>query len=281
MEDTQRSTESIIMEALSSLTPSHLSDLIQSISSFFHLLCRRLHSILSVPTLFNLTLQNLQSLSLREKSLLIARHLLTNLTILTTSVINTTSSLSSSSTVHSVKLRDLDAVALLLLLCELRQHCPEILEIHPSHWRGVLSSYYVSNNTLNLSGIEVSSAQILIKYVEMVTKCKRFVNAMCCRGKESRDVATSEAIVVALPSVEVMSSDGRECAICKEEMKEGRDVCKLPCDHLFHWMCILPWLRKRNTCPCCRLRLPTDDVFGEIERLWEILAKMGGNGLRF
>lgn len=275
MEDIGRSTESIIMEALSSLTPSQLSDLIQSISSFFHLLHRRLHSILSVPTLFYLTLQHLQSLSLPEKSLLIARHLLSNLTILTTPVLNTTTS-----SVHSVKLRDLDAVALLLLLCELRQHCPEILEIHPSHWRGVLSSYYVSNNTLNLSGIEVSSSQILIKYVEMVTKCKRFVNAMCCRGKESREVATSVAIVVALPSVEVMSG-GRECAICKEEMKAGRDVCKLPCNHLFHWMCILPWLRKRNTCPCCRRRLPTDDVFGEIERLWEILAKMGGNGCRF
>lgn len=277
MDDIQSSTESIIMEALSSLTPSQLSDLIPSISSLFHLLHRRLQSILSVPTLFYLTLHHLQSLSLREKSLLIARHLLSNLSILTTQVLQMTTS-----SVHSVKLRDLDAVVLLLLLCELRQHYPEALEIHhPSHWRGVLS-YYVSNNTLNLSGIEATSAQVLIKYVEMVTKCKRFVNAMCCydegnpggRGKDSREVATSVATVVALPSVEVMIS-GSECAICKEDMKEGRDVCKLPCNHLFHWMCILPWLRKRNTCPCCRGRLPTDDVFGEIERLWELLAKLG------
>lgn len=97
-------------------------------------------------------------------------------------------------------------------------------------------------------------------------------------GKNGREVATSVAAVVALPSVEVREG-GKECVICKEEMKEGRDVCELPCDHLFHWMCILPWLMKRNTCPCCRHRLPTDDVFSEIEQLWEVLVKMGGGNM--
>ncbi|KAF3946469.1 hypothetical protein CMV_027267, partial [Castanea mollissima] len=32
---------------------------------------------------------------------------------------------------------------------------------------------------------------------------------------------------------------------------------------------------KRNTCPCCRFELPTDDVFGEIQRLWNVLIKVG------
>lgn len=93
-------------------------------------------------------------------------------------------------------------------------------------------------------------------------------------GKEFGEVAASAAAVVALPAVEV-AVGGRECVICKEEMRVGRDVCELPCQHLFHWMCILPWLGKRNTCPCCRFRLPSDDVFGEIQRLWEVLVKSG------
>lgn len=187
-----------------------------------------------------------------------------------------------------MKLRDVDALVLLLLLCELRQIYPEILRIHPtSYWRAVLLNYYSSNNLLKLSGIQVSSAEILIKFVDMVKKCKRFVNLMRSNyepsdgggRKERLEVATSVAIVVALPSVEVSrGEEGRECVICKEEMKEGRDVCKLPCDHLFHWMCILPWLSKRNTCPCCRHRLPTDDVFAEIDRLWDVLAKKVGTG---
>lgn len=129
---------------------------------------------------------------------------------------------------------------------------------------------------LTLSGIGFSNSEVLIKYIELVTKCRRFVSIMgnYSSVKEGREVSTSAAAVVGLPSVEVRVG-GKECVICKEEMKEGRDVCELPCDHLFHWMCILPWLMKRNTCPCCRHRLPTDDVFGEIERLWEVLVKMG------
>lgn len=95
-------------------------------------------------------------------------------------------------------------------------------------------------------------------------------------GKEGREVGASVAAVAALPSVSGVS--GKECAICKEEMKEGRDVCELPCEHSFHWICILPWLKKKNTCPCCRYRLPTDDVYGEIERLWEVVVKVGGGG---
>ena len=120
---------------------------------------------------------------------------------------------------------------------------------------------------------------VLIPYVEMVGRCMRLVGSLGCVGggedKEVGEVAAAAAAVVALPAVEV-AVGGRECVICKEEMRVGRDVCELPCQHLFHWMCILPWLRKRNTCPCCRFRLPSDDVVGEIQRLWEVLVKMGG-----
>lgn len=128
---------------------------------------------------------------------------------------------------------------------------------------------------LTLSGIGFSTSEILIKYIELVAKCKKFVDVMGCGDwKEGKDVAASVAAVVALPSVEV--KQGKECVICKEEMKQGRDVCELPCEHQFHWMCILPWVIKRNTCPCCRHRLPTDDVYGEIERQWEVVVKVGG-----
>ncbi|KAL3531875.1 hypothetical protein ACH5RR_005396 [Cinchona calisaya] len=275
MMDDQTFTETTtIIEALSTLTPSQLSDLTHTVSSLFHLLNRRLYSILSVPTLFNLTLHHLQSLPLQHKSLLIARHLLSNLTILTHLI---QSRRSPHSACNSLNLRDLDAVVVLLLLCEIRQIHPQVLESPPSHWRSLLLDY-VSDDLLKLSGIEVSGAQVLIKYVEMVTKCRRYIiGAMASSsGKAKMEAATSVAVVVALPSVEVSSGCRVECAICKEDMREGRDVCRLPCDHLFHWMCILPWLKKKNTCPCCRYRLPTDDVFGEIERLWELLAKIGG-----
>lgn len=143
----------------------------------------------------------------------------------------------------------------------------------------VLSRHFCKT-ALSLSGINGGAYEgaILLPYIEMVTRCRRFLNVTGGGGKEGREVAAAVTAVVGLPSVEVKGDGGDECVICKEEIKEGREVCELPCEHLYHWGCILPWLKKRNTCPCCRYRLPSDDVFGEIERLWEVLAEASSRG---
>lgn len=180
----------------------------------------------------------------------------------------------------NIKLCDLDAVLLLLLFCELRQHDPSALEIEQSKWRIILCNYYVYGTLFTLSGLIVSDVEVLNKFVELLIKFLRFVGMdMDYSGgrKDGTEVAASAAVVVALPSVEVSEGE-KECVICKDEMKKGMDACQLPCTHLFHWLCILPWLRKTNTCPCCRFRLPSDDISCEIEQLWEVLIKIGIDG---
>lgn len=52
---------------------------------------------------------------------------------------------------------------------------------------------------------------------------------------------------------------GLACAICKDVLASGTEVNQLPCLHLYHPSCILPWLTARNSCPICRYELPTDD----------------------
>jgi hypothetical protein len=81
-----------------------------------------------------------------------------------------------------------------------------------------------------------------------------------------------------LPSVVISASNeingGIACPICKDEMPIKTVAKQLPCMHLYHSSCILPWLGSRNTCPVCRYELPTDDM--EYERSKLATANEGG-----
>ncbi|XP_010423832.1 PREDICTED: E3 ubiquitin-protein ligase SGR9, amyloplastic-like [Camelina sativa] len=264
----------IIMASLSTLSPSHLTNLTHSILSISHHHRRRLAAVLSSPTLFSLTLRHLLSLSLPDKTHLIANHLISLLHPL---LINR-----KHHSLTNMKLRDLDAVVLLLFLCETHQLDPDVLETSADNWREILGNMCSDTMLSNNSGLWTCDAGILMPYIETLVRCKRFVDIMGGynhprRGdqKQGYEVPAARAAVLALRAVEVFKGAGEEveCVICKEEMSEGRDVCEMPCQHSFHWKCILPWLSKKNTCPSCRFQLPTDDVFSEIQRLWEILVK--------
>ena len=51
----------------------------------------------------------------------------------------------------------------------------------------------------------------------------------------------------------------KKCPVCLSLLDEEDEVKKMPCSHVFHSKCILPWLQKVNSCPVCRHELPTDD----------------------
>ncbi|XP_077542237.1 E3 ubiquitin-protein ligase RNF181-like isoform X1 [Haemaphysalis longicornis] len=51
----------------------------------------------------------------------------------------------------------------------------------------------------------------------------------------------------------------KKCPICLKEFGHEEIVTEMPCCHIFHDDCILPWLQVVNTCPVCRHELPTDD----------------------
>ncbi|XP_072338194.1 E3 ubiquitin-protein ligase RNF126 isoform X1 [Scyliorhinus torazame] len=61
-----------------------------------------------------------------------------------------------------------------------------------------------------------------------------------------------------LPTVEITDEHvgcGVECPVCKEDYSVGETVRQLPCNHLFHNDCIIPWLEMHDTCPVCRKSL--------------------------
>ncbi|KAL3635549.1 hypothetical protein CASFOL_020096 [Castilleja foliolosa] len=94
------------------------------------------------------------------------------------------------------------------------------------------------------------------------------------RSDVSRNVSASKgsppaakSVVENLPSVVLTDEDIGEnnkncvaCAVCKDEFAVGEKATKLPCCHLYHGDCIIPWFGIRNTCPVCRHERPTDDA---------------------
>ncbi|XVF84127.1 hypothetical protein PTKIN_Ptkin17bG0001000 [Pterospermum kingtungense] len=79
------------------------------------------------------------------------------------------------------------------------------------------------------------------------------------RGAHPASVSFVHNLPHVIVNDEHQKHDGLACAICKDVLPVGIEVNQLPCLHVYHPSCILPWLSARNSCPLCRYELPTDD----------------------
>lgn len=85
--------------------------------------------------------------------------------------------------------------------------------------------------------------------------------AMVARG--DREKRAAPAAVIERLKKEKFDGFGREelgdCSVCYEELNgtggNGKEVCKIPCGHVYHKSCILSWVQKNNSCPLCRRKL--------------------------
>ncbi|KAF1859280.1 hypothetical protein Lal_00009864 [Lupinus albus] len=99
----------------------------------------------------------------------------------------------------------------------------------------------------------------------------------------------SKAAVESMPTVEIAEQHvdvETHCAVCKEAFELGSEAREMPCKHLYHSDCIIPWLSMRNSCPVCRHELPADQnpvenrINGQIEEegVGLIIWRLPGGG---
>jgi hypothetical protein len=71
---------------------------------------------------------------------------------------------------------------------------------------------------------------------------------------------TSKHFIETCPKISITNPESHDlCLVCQDHYQIGDEALKLPCQHLYHKDCLLPWLQSRNTCPTCRYALPIDE----------------------
>lgn len=61
--------------------------------------------------------------------------------------------------------------------------------------------------------------------------------------------------IEAMPTVKITRNHlqrDSHCPVCKDRFKLGMEVRQMPCNHIYHSDCIVPWLVQHNSCPVCR-----------------------------
>ncbi|XP_076901543.1 uncharacterized protein LOC143555980 [Bidens hawaiensis] len=78
---------------------------------------------------------------------------------------------------------------------------------------------------------------------------------------------TLKSAIDAIPRVTITQAfldidpmDHSLCAVCKEQFVVNDEMNQLPCKHMYHPDCILPWLSNHNSCPVCRFQMPKETV---------------------
>lgn len=78
---------------------------------------------------------------------------------------------------------------------------------------------------------------------------------------------TAKSAIEAIPSIKITDfmiqlESVIVCAVCKEQFVIDNEAKQLPCNHIYHEDCILPWLKSHNSCPVCRFRMPAEESSG-------------------
>ena len=59
-------------------------------------------------------------------------------------------------------------------------------------------------------------------------------------------------------------SNNPNCVVCLNNFNPGDEVISLPCFHMFHKDCLISWLKKKLSCPVCKLNISLSSLHRDI-----------------
>ncbi|KAF8086145.1 hypothetical protein N665_0634s0030 [Sinapis alba] len=140
--------------------------------------------------------------------------------------------------------------------------------------RSVFQMYYDDGTDSGLRPLPSSMTEFLLgsgfdRLLDQISQIELNANRNINNNNSSSSSCdhppASKSAIEALPVIEIdtahLDSDSQShCAVCKENFALKSAAREMPCNHIYHPDCILPWLAIRNSCPVCRHELPAEDV---------------------
>ncbi|XP_074292484.1 putative E3 ubiquitin-protein ligase RHC1A [Silene latifolia] len=73
-------------------------------------------------------------------------------------------------------------------------------------------------------------------------------------------VPAPQSAIDGMPTIKItrahLQTDSH-CPVCKDQFELGSEARQMPCNHIYHSDCIVPWLVRHNSCPVCRQEIGT------------------------
>ncbi|XP_047340350.1 E3 ubiquitin-protein ligase RING1-like [Impatiens glandulifera] len=115
----------------------------------------------------------------------------------------------------------------------------------------------ITNNTSDDNSLHDSP--YLHHLIQHLTRSDPFESSPYDQNPSPVSKTAVESIPTVKISEEILKLDSVvTCSVCKDQFSIGDEARELPCKHLYHSDCILPWLFENNSCPLCRFPLPME-----------------------
>ncbi|KAK4278787.1 hypothetical protein QN277_016586 [Acacia crassicarpa] len=118
--------------------------------------------------------------------------------------------------------------------------------------------FFNSGPSFMFHGIGVEPRPIDFGGLLMAPGLEAFIQQLSMNNHRGPPPA-SHSSIDAMPTIKITRAHLRSdshCPVCQEKFELGSEARQMPCNHIYHSDCIVPWLVQHNSCPVCRVELP-------------------------